>query len=97
MLRVLQAIRDIAMAFICAVGGGVSVFVTWAVLGSVLWLPFRRQLRDHGMYTHDVEWTYLTLLVPPFIAVAFFVTCVFGLIALKFLRHQQLARRALYC
>jgi hypothetical protein len=87
--------ESVLMLFLrfCLAGGLLTWFastVSWYMLGTLVWMPYWRQLRDHGMNADDNGWAMGTVLVPPFVGVAFVVTTLISLIAARRFGHPRL-------
>jgi hypothetical protein len=51
--------------------GMLGTYLLWFFLFFVLWNPCWRELRDWGMYTHDIEGGYLIIFGPPIVGIVF--------------------------
>jgi hypothetical protein len=64
-------LRQVAMCLALSVAGGVAVFGLWLILSETLWLPYWRELRRLGFYTHDIDGAFMMMLGPPMVALLF--------------------------
>jgi hypothetical protein len=46
-----------------------GTYLLWFLLYAAFWNPYWRELRDLGMYTHDIEGVYLITFGPPIVGV----------------------------
>jgi hypothetical protein len=51
--------------------GMLGTYVLWFLLFVAFWNPYWRELRDWGMYTHDIEGGYLIVFGPPIVGIFF--------------------------
>jgi hypothetical protein len=70
--------------------GCVTSFIACWILGAFLWMQYWRQLRDHGMDADDIGVAMGVVLVPPIIGVAFLVSTLLSLIAVRWTGHPKL-------
>ncbi len=79
--------------FLLPVFGGIlgcgATYLLWILLGTVLWFPYWAALRKLGMYTHDVEMTYLIPLGPPVVGLMFLLTSLMALVVMRVFRHAR--------
>ncbi len=59
-------------------------------LGGLLWFPYWRQLRDYGMHTDDIGEAMAVIVVPPIMGLAFLVSTLMSLIAVRWIGHPKL-------
>ncbi|MDP3075445.1 hypothetical protein [Bradyrhizobium sp.] len=71
-------------------GGGVASGVAWLALGNLLWLPYWRQLRDHGMNADDNGWAMGFIFVPPVMGVAFLISTLVSLLIVRWIAYPKL-------
>jgi hypothetical protein len=79
--------------YFCLAGGLVGCVtsaVAWWMLGAFLWMPYWRQLRDHGMDADDNGWAIGVAFVPPVIGVAFLLSTLISLITVRWAGHPKL-------
>jgi hypothetical protein len=79
--------------YFCLVGGlvgCVTSFIAYWVLGALLWMPYWRELRDHGMDADDIGVAMGVVLVPPIIGGAFLVSTLVSLIVVRWTGHPKL-------
>jgi hypothetical protein len=93
--RVIIAVRDSTQLplYFCLAGGLVGCVtsaVAWWMLGTLLWLPHGRLLRDHGMATDDIGAAMGVFVVPPVIGLAFLVSTPMSLITVRWIGHPKL-------
>jgi hypothetical protein len=84
---------DRLSVYICLAGGvagGMASAIAWLTLGAFLWMPYRQQLRDHGIMVDDNGWAMGLFFVPPAIGIAFFISSLIGLIAAQWTGHPRL-------
>jgi hypothetical protein len=51
--------------------GMLGTYLFWFLLFFAFWNPYWRELRDWGMYTHDIEGGYLIIFGPPIVGIVF--------------------------
>src|SRR5436305_15342392 len=51
--------------------GMLGTCLLWFLLLHAFWNPYWRELRDWGMYTHDIEGGYLIVFGPPVVGIFF--------------------------
>jgi hypothetical protein len=79
--------------YVCFAGGLVGWFasaVAWFALGMLLWMPYWRQLRDHGMDVDDNGWAMGIVFVPPAIGLAFLMSTLLSLIIVRWKGYPKL-------
>jgi hypothetical protein len=77
--------------YFCLAGGligCVTSFIAYWVLAAFLWMPYRRQLRDYGMHADDIG--DAMGLVPPIMGLAFLVSTLMSLFAVRWIGHPKL-------
>jgi hypothetical protein len=78
--------------YFCLAGGLVGCAtsaVVWWVLGTLLWMPYWRQLRDHGMDADDIGIAIGMLVVPPVMGLTFLVSTLTSLLAVRWIGHPK--------
>jgi hypothetical protein len=93
--RAIIAVRDSNQLplYFCLAGGLVGCVaseVALMTLGSFLWMPYWRQLRDYGMYVDDIGVAMAVYLVPPFAGLAFLISTLMSLITVRWIGHPKL-------
>ena len=79
--------------YYCLVGGLVGCVASELALfalGGLLWFPYWRQLRDYGMHTDDIGEAMAVIVVPPIMGLAFLVSTLMSLIAVRWIGHPKL-------
>jgi hypothetical protein len=79
--------------YFCLAGGVVGCvtsFIAYWVLAALLWFPYWRQLRDYGMQTDDIGEAMGVIIVPPIMGLAFLVSTLMSLIAVRSIGHPKL-------
>jgi hypothetical protein len=79
--------------YFCLAGGLVGCVaseVAWLTLGGFLWMPHWRQLRDYGMYVDDNGVAMGVFFVPPIMGLAFLMSTLMSLIAVRWIGHPKL-------
>lgn len=66
----------IALVFLGGIVTGLATFLGWMAAASWLWLPFWKELRARGMYTHDIGAGYLVAFGPIGVGGLFVLTTV---------------------
>jgi len=69
--------------------GCVASAVAWWMLGTFLWMPFGRQLRDHGMVADDIGAAMGMIVVPPIMGLAFLVSTLTSLIVVRWIGNRK--------
>jgi hypothetical protein len=59
--------------------GMLGTYLLWFLLFFTFWNPYWRELRDWGMYTHDIEGGYLIIFGPPIVGICFLLASVVAL------------------
>jgi hypothetical protein len=79
--------------YFCLAGGlvgYVTSFAAYWLLAALLWMPYWRQLRDHGMDADDIGVAMGVVVVPPIIGAAFLVSTLVSLIVVRWTGHPKL-------
>jgi hypothetical protein len=78
--------------YFCLAGGlvgCVTSFIAIWILATLLWFPYWRQLRDYGMRTDDIGEAIAVIVVPPIMGLAFLVSTLISLIAVRWTGHPK--------
>jgi hypothetical protein len=80
--------------------GVLGTYLLWFLLYAAFWNPYWRELRDLGIYTHDIEGGYLIIFGPPIVGLFFLLASFIALSCAWILpgvsRRLQVARLLLF-
>ncbi len=79
----------VALPIVGGIATCAATYVGWFVLAVLVWQPFRRIMRDFGMFYDDIGASYILILGPPYIGLIFVLTTVASLIVFLLVHRSK--------